>query len=92
VSSVASLYFDKPPTWKRRLVAKVLQSTALKCNNLVVETQPHMFQPPVGKLDLHATAAIAANKFVYRSDYQMAFGLQYVFARIFALLIDSSSD
>lgn len=58
------------------LIAKVLQSTALKCDDLVVETQSHVYNPPQRRLDVEVSVGTAVNRYIYRSDYQVSFGLQ----------------
>jgi len=74
VLDVASIYFEKPQTLIS--VTKILQSVELKCDGLVVESQPAVFQPPCRRLDIQATVATAVNKFIYSSEFQLTFGLQ----------------
>jgi len=74
VKAVTAIY--TPDSRFRLMVAKILQSIALKCDDLIVETRPHLFNPPQLRLDIRATMESAVNKVVYHSVYQAVFGFQ----------------
>ena len=73
---VSLIYNSKPDACVRMIVTKVLQATALKCDDLVVETQSAVFQPPRRRINMLEAVASSVNMFIYRSNYQVAFGLQ----------------